>query len=81
MSTFHVLKYQISIPPTDEEFNALPKPILDIWMQGHIYSTSNDPINAAGMLRMWHFHGNDEAKAYVLTRIEELRKLLSEYEE
>lgn len=33
MSLFHVLKYPISNPPSIEEMLALPKPIMECWIE------------------------------------------------
>jgi hypothetical protein len=40
MSLFTVLKYPISWPPTKEELEALPKEVLDRWVEHNVWNVA-----------------------------------------
>lgn len=73
MSLFDVIKYQVSIPPTQEELDALPETIREEWYAlknwGHLNSVAN-------MLQvMWNNAGCHD---YVREDIQKLKRMLEE---
>lgn len=94
MSLFDVIKYPISIPPTLEELESLPRQLLIDWMKsnGFHFFTANE-VDTCAMLeevayapsRAFSYYNNrflrDSLPERKLLELKQLRQLIRDYNE
>jgi len=76
MTIFDVIRYPISIPPTEEELEALPRELFNKWTLKVNFSTGADPYS---VVRWYEFQLRyNEEEDECRHDIELLRKMLGE---
>jgi hypothetical protein len=86
MTVFDVIRYPVSLPPTREELEALPKIIYWDWIRNHtqdwhqLDDTACSPWNVAIWMAYYHRDSHEHQREEIQADVHRLRQLIAEYE-